>query len=170
MPTALVRDLHYAVRVCRRNPGFTFVAALTLGLGIGANTAAFSVIDALFLRPHPHVKDPQQIVVVASAGVEGSLSHAEYREYRAQNQVLSDLAGYTFGEFGLSHGDVTDEVQAYVVTPNYFSVLGVPAAVGRVFDAPAGEAPGAATEAVLSHAFWRARFAGDAAILDAPSA
>jgi predicted permease len=165
MPTALVRDLQYAVRVCLRNRGFTLVAMLTLGLGIGANTAAFSLIDALFLRPHPHVKDPEEIVVVASAGVEGSLSHAEYREYRAQNHVLSDLAGYTFGEFGLGDGDATDEVQAYLVTPNYFSVLDVRAAVGRMFDGSAGDAPGDTAEAVLSHALWQARFAGDPEIL-----
>lgn len=163
--SALVRDLRYAVRVCLRNRGFTLVATLTLGLAIGANTAAFSLIDALFLRPPPHVTAPEEIVIVASAGVEGSLSYPDYLDYRAQSRALSGLAGYTFAGFGLSAGDVTEELQAYVVTRNYFSILGVSAAVGRTFDPSASDVAGESAEAVLSHAFWQARFAGDPAIV-----
>ncbi len=85
MPTALLRDLRYAVRVCLRNRAFTLVATLTLGLAIGANTAAFSLIDALFLRPPPHVRAPEEIVIVASAGVEGSVSYSEYPDRGAGN-------------------------------------------------------------------------------------
>ena len=92
MLTAPVRDLRYAVRVCLRNRGFTLVATLTLGLPIGANTAAFSLIDALFLRPPPHVTAPEEIVIVASAGVEGSLSYPDYLDYRAQSRALSGLS------------------------------------------------------------------------------
>lgn len=165
MLTAFVRDLRYALRVCVRSRGFTCVATATLGIAIGANTAAFSVIDALFFRPPPHVTAPDEIVTVTSAGVEGALSYPDYLDYRAQNRVLSGLAAYSFAGFGLSVGDSTEEAQAYVVTPNYFSVLGVRAELGRTFEPAAGERAAETAEAVLSHAYWQARFAGDPAIV-----
>ena len=83
MWTAFIRDLRYTLRVCLRERGFTAVATLTLGVAIGANTAAFSLIDGLFLRPAPHVRAPSEIVTVTSAGGEGALSYPDYLDYKS---------------------------------------------------------------------------------------
>src|SRR6185436_6261498 len=108
--SAVRRDLAYALRMCGRERGFTVLAALTLGLAIGTNGAAFRLIDALFLAPPP-VPAPNELVAVTAAGPEGSLSYPDYLDLREGNEVLSGLAAYSFRPFGLNVGQTTDEVQ-----------------------------------------------------------
>lgn len=169
----LLQDLGYGVRALRLSPAFTLVAALSLALGIGANTAIFSLMDALLLRSLP-VREPERLVTLGNPARTGG--HAEgsvrsdlfslpmYRELRDKNQVFSDV--FASGRTGLLivGGDrsatTPETVQGRFVTGNYFSVLGVPAFRGRTFTAD-DDRPGAAPFVVISHDYWRRRFSAD---------
>jgi predicted permease len=160
MWTALVRDFRYAVRVSRRDLGFTLVAAATLGLAIGTSSGVFGLIDALITRPLP-VRAPEELVVVLSPSAGGGgLSYPDYQDYREEPEALADLAAYTWTTVGLEAAGSTREAEAFLVSENYFSVLGVGAGQGRTFVPRRGEETGA-PEVVLSHAFWKAAFDGD---------
>jgi predicted permease len=172
----LLQDIRFGVRMLRKNPPFTLVAVLTLALGIGANTAIFSLVNALLLKMLP-VKDPMQLVVIGNpesvhARSQGSpivdyFSAPLYRDLSAgSNQVLSGVLAS--GEVhrvrvrGRS-GDVTSDATGVLVSGNYFSVLGVNAALGRVFTEDG--ARGANPVAVLSYGFWRDKFGGNPEIV-----
>ncbi|HEY6553971.1 MAG TPA: ABC transporter permease, partial [Vicinamibacteria bacterium] len=164
MWTAFVRDLRYAVRLSLRDLGFTLVAAATLGLAIGTSSGIFSLIDAVLLRPLP-VRAPEELVVVLSpAAGGGGLSYPDYQDYRRESDVLADLAAYTWTTVGLQTSGSTREVEAFLVSENYFSVLGIGAALGRTF-LPVPDEGSGAPEVVLSHAFWQAAFDGDPAAI-----
>ncbi len=160
MWTALVRDLRYAARISWRDLGFTIVAATTLGLAIGTTSGVFGLIDALITRPLP-VGAPEELVVVLSPSAGGGgLSYRDYQDYRSEPEALTDLAAYTWTTVGLEATGSTREVEAFLVSENYFSVLRIGAAQGRTFlEHPGGGT--AAPEIVLSHAFWQASFDGD---------
>ena len=114
---------------------FTLVAALSLALGIGANTAVFSIINASLLKPLP-VEEPERLASVHYGRKEpGNLptSHLNYVDYRDQNQVFSSLLAYTFAQVSLTRGETPEPVFGLVVSGNYFDVLGVKAALGRAF-------------------------------------
>jgi predicted permease len=165
--TKLLQDLRYGLRVLRKSPGFATVAILVLGLGIGANTAIFSVVNTVLLRPLPF-EDPTRIVhmwhVPPPKSFPGitrfSVSTANYLDWRQQNDVFEDMAIYTGSSMNLTGGDKAESLLAATVAPNFFSVLGVKPLLGRTFLAGEDE-PGQNHKVVLTHAFWQSRFGGN---------
>ena len=158
-----IQDLRYAIRTLRRTPGFTAAALACLALGIGANTAIFSVINGVLLRPLPF-RDPDALVMVweqdPQRGVDRNVvSPANYLDWRAQSSVFSDIAVYVDWRANLTGIEEPVEVPTGIATASFFDVLGVPAALGRVFsgdeDVPNG--PGVV---VLSHRLWQRQFGG----------
>lgn len=161
----LLQDAKYAVRMLLKNPGFTLVAILTLALGIGANTAIFSMMDSFVLRPMP-VKDPGQITVLAFQQRRGPLGNefsvAEYRDIRNEtSDVFSGVFGYMWGMDGLKVDGKPDRIVTNYVSGNFFSALGVTPALGRFILPSEGENPGADPVMVLGYAYWKSHFYGD---------
>jgi len=162
----LWRDLRYGVRTLRKNPGFTTTVLLTLALGIGATTTVFTFVDALLLRPLP-VASPDQLHALGATGQDLNLnptyfSYPFYRHLREANPLFSGLIASVFtvtanANFGA--GD-TERVRVELVSGNFFSVLGVPPAAGRVLNQDDDARPGEHPFAVLSHDYWQRRFAG----------
>ncbi len=169
---SLVQDLRLAFRTLTRTPGFSLIIVLTLGLGIGANTAIFSLMDQVMFRSLP-VQDPGQVVLLDSPGpqigrVEGShvFSYPMYKDFRDQNTVFSGvLAQFPVSATMTSDGGA-ERVEAVLVTGTYFQVLGVKAAVGRTFTAEDEKVPGGHPVVVLAHGFWVRRFGADPSILN----
>ena len=173
----LGQDLHYAFRQLRKYPGFSATAILMMALGIGANTAVFSVFNQVILRTLP-VRNPDQLVVLSekSAIEAGSLSswgdnalyfsYPAYLTLRDQTRTLEGLAGTAFDWVNLATGDSADNVVTEFVTGNYFSVLGIRPVVGRVIT-PADDVYHKGNPvAVLGEAYWQGHFGGDPAILN----
>jgi len=158
-------DLKYAFRALVRNPGFTAIAVLTLALGIGANTAIFSVVDAVLLRPLPY-PDVDRLVFLWSTwpaqGVATSGSALpDYHGWRDRNQVFDGLAGFYYGDFNLATAnDAPERIQGAYVTANLFQVLRISPAAGRLF-APEEEQFGKHHVVLLSDKLWRRRFAAN---------
>ncbi len=171
MLQTFMQDLRYAVRMLWNNPGFAAVAVLTLALGIGANTAIFSMVDVVLFRPLPIAK-PGEVARVA----EGSTQHAAtwwpftsfpaYLAYRDQNTAFSSLAAYVdrFPVNVSARRLAADRVDAGMVTGNYFQTLGVPAEIGRAIR-PEDDLTGTAPVVMLSYEYWRSHFHGDHAVL-----
>jgi predicted permease len=160
----LLQDLRYGLRMLAKNPGFTAAAILTLALGIGANTAIFSVVYAVLLKPLPF-RSPGQLVRVFEANDRAGIpaegcSYAEFQEWRRQNHVFSGMAGATAHELTLTGRGEPTAVRVGDVTADFFSVLGVAPFVGRTF-LPADDQPGAAPVVVISEDLWRSRFGAD---------
>lgn len=160
-----MRDLRYSLRLLRKNPGFTAAALLTLALGIGPSTAIFSAIDAVLLRPLP-VRDPDRLVTLYSYDPHARgypysyTSYPDYLDYRDRTGFFSGLACALNVSFNLRVGTEAERLDGALVTPDYFDVLGVQAALGRTFR-PDERAP----VLVLGHDFWRRRFAGDPGVI-----
>ncbi|HVH85890.1 MAG TPA: ABC transporter permease [Terriglobales bacterium] len=159
----------FGVRMLRKSPGFTIVAVLTLALGIGANTTIFSLVNWLLLRPMP-VAHPEQMTVLAFRQRQGSsqtqFSVPDYRVIRAQTaNVFSDLAGYQIGIDGFSTNGRADRLMTYYVTGNFFSMLKMQAALGRLFLPDEGENIDSDHVIVLAYAYWQQRFAGQPDII-----
>lgn len=162
----LACDLRYAIRALRKTPGFTSVAILSLALGIGANTAIFTLIQDLLLKWLP-VKDPQQLVVVGSDRRSGPFLYCykTYVELRDRNTVFSGLIARDFYEFYVGAGGQTEAVNVELVSGNYFDVLGVPAVIGRTISPEDDAVRGAHAVAVLSYDFWTSRFGADRGVI-----
>lgn len=165
----LSQDIRYAFRGLRRSLGFSAVAILTLTLGIGANTAIFSIVNALLLRPLP-VPDPQQIVLLAyqhgSGGIGSQFSVPEYKDIASQTSAtFSDLFGYWFGIDGLSANGRADRIMTNYVSGNFFSALRIKPLFGRFIIQGEGETPNADPVIVLSYDYWRARFNSDPSVV-----
>lgn len=165
----LWQDLRYAFRSFFRAPGFTLVAVLTLALGLGANSAMFSAVNALLLQP-PSVREPDRLVAISAAGEMGFLEfeplpYLDYRDYAAQSDVFSGLLAYKRVSAVVGRGDQGEIALGEAVTGNYFELLGVSAAPGRALRAGEDDRPGANPTVVLSHAMWERRFGGDANML-----
>src|SRR5215471_6566854 len=163
--------MRYALRMLRKNPGFTAVAVGTLGLGIGANTAIFSVVNALVLQPLP-VKDPARIVTItassAARGVSGySVSLASYESVRDGSRTLASVAAWAGDSLALTGGEAPEQLTAARVSPNYFDMMGTQPVIGRGFTAAEGTAGGAPV-ALISYQLWQRRFAADRGILGQP--
>jgi predicted permease len=163
------QDVFYGLRLLWKSPGFTAVAALTLALGIGANTAIFSMVSWLLLRPLP-VERPMEIVELAFQQQHGNLlnqfSIPDYRDIREQSTAqLESVAGYQIGLDGLSVGGKAERTMTYYVTGNFFSTLGVKPAIGRVLMAAEGETVDADPVVVLGYEYWQKRFNADPAIV-----
>ena len=157
----LLQDLKYAVRTLRRTPAFTLAAVACLALGIGANTAIFSVIDGVLLRPLPF-KDPGSLVMVwetnrAQGRDRNVVSPANYLDWRAQNSTFSDIGSYIDWHANLTGVDEPVEVGVSIATASFFRVLGVAPELGRVYT-PEEHAPNGPQVVVLSHRLWERRF------------
>jgi predicted permease len=169
MMSTLLNDLRYGLRMLAKSPGFTAAAVLTLALGIGANTAIFSMVNAFLFRPLP-VANPEQILVLALRQKNGpvltAFSVADYRDLRNQtSEVFAGLFGYSYGMDGLSVNGKADRIMTNYVTGNYFALLGIKPELGRFILPSEGEAPGADPVMVLSHAYWKGRLGGDPGIV-----
>src|SRR5215210_3465160 len=163
--TRLMQDLRSGYRLMLKNPGFTAVAVLSLALGIGANSAIFSVVSAVLFRPLP-VKDPKQVVslysgFVSNRNIYGPFSYADYVDFTEKTDVFSGLVAHFQDSMILGESDQAIPVQAAVVTGNYFSTLGIDAMRGRTFTADEDRVKGANPVAVLSYGLWQKRFGGD---------
>ncbi len=173
---SLSKDLRFGLRMLAKSPGFTAIAVITLALGIGANTAIFSLMNQVLLRRLP-VKNPDELVILRAPGpVTGhvssdgdgteSFSYPMYKGLRDHNSVFSGvLARYNFSASVASHGQ-TDRASGELVSGNYFEVLGVEPAVGRVFSQDDDRVPGAQPVVVLSHSYWTRHFGGDPSVLN----
>jgi predicted permease len=162
------QDLRYGARMLLKRPGFTLIAVITLALGIGANTAVFSLVNSLFLRPLS-VKDAERLVGIyefrnGQVGAE-DLSYADYLEFRDRNTVFSDLAAHSHAWFWMAVGDESSELEGSLVSSNYFSVLGIEPHMGRFFLPEEDVVPGTHPVTVLSYRVWQQRFKGDPAIV-----
>ncbi|MFZ1138848.1 MAG: ABC transporter permease [Candidatus Sulfotelmatobacter sp.] len=172
--TGLFQDVRYGVRQLSKSPAFTVVAVLTLGLGIGLNSAIFTLFDALTLRPLP-VSDPDAVVNVYQriqdeAGSYRSFSYPEYVALQQSNAVFSGLIAYSWIPAEIvtptrSTVDGAEEAHGLLVTANYFPLLGGEAALGRTFLPEEDEAHGAQPVMVLSHGFWEEHFSSDRSII-----
>lgn len=175
----LSQDIRFAIRQCRRNPGFTVVAVLTLALGIGANTSVFTVLNGLLLKMLP-VKDPRQLVVVGDPTMANSRSNGTpridtfsyplYRELRDHNEVFSGLcAAATDHHIEVDPGNSQfpdPKINGRMVSGNYFSVLGVQPALGRLLSDADDTAEDANPVVVLGYDYWQKKFAGSLSIIN----
>ena len=168
---AILQDLWYSVRTLRKSPVFLAVAVLSLALGIGANTAIFTLIHQLILQPLP-VRNPEQLVMLAGRGKHyggnngpDRLSYPMYQEIRDKNQVFSGMFCTYPSTVSATFQGNTELIGADYVSGNYFPVLGIGAAVGRVFSASDDLIQGGHPLAVLSYGYWRARFGSDRSIV-----
>src|SRR3984957_512141 len=164
----LAQDIRYAFRSFRKTPVFTAVAVLSLALGIGANTAIFTLIDQLILRLLP-VRDPQNLVLLHASGRHyggnngpNALSYPMYQDLRDRNQVFNGMMCRYRLNYTLSFGAQSEVIVGELVSGNYFPLLGLHAAAGRLFTANDDLREGANPYAVISYAYWQTRFAGDA--------
>jgi predicted permease len=168
----LRQNLMYAFRTLRRNPGFAAVVILTLGLGIGANTAIFTVLDQILLRALP-VQKPAELVMLDGPGAfrgrtqgEHVFSYPMYQDLRDRNEALAGLLARMSASVTLTHKGLAERAESEIVSGNYFDVLGVRPAVGRLLSAEDDRVRGAHPVVVLSHGFWKRRFAADPSILN----
>jgi len=174
---SIVRDLRFGVRSLKSRPAFTLTVIATLTLGIGANTAIFTLVDALMLRPLP-VPHPEQLVIVSDPAevnnnnvgspLTAYVSAPLYRDVRARSTVFTDmyangLTGDLDVQIGAGNDATAEQPHARFVTGNFFSVLGVPAYAGRTFTAAEAETPGQDPVAVLTYDYWQGRFSGSKA-------
>ena len=165
----LVQDLRFGLRMLLKQRAFTAVAVVTLALGIGANTAIFSLVNAIFLQPPALVEKAEQIVTVIGVREgrlgERWLSYPDYLDYRDRTTVFSGVAAQGMLWLYLSSGTDSTEVPGDVVSSNYFSILGVRPLLGRFFLPEEESAAGQHSVAVLSHQFWQTQFGGDPTII-----
>jgi predicted permease len=167
MMEALWQDIRYAARLLIKSPAFTALAMLALALGIGANTAIFSLVNAVLLRPLPGVEAADQLV--AFERLQGgrnydSFGYPDYLDYRDQSQSFAGLAAHVGTPLSFT-GSTTERVRGDVVTGNYFAVLGAKPALGRLLQPDDDEAVGAHPVAVISHGLWQRAFGSDPSIV-----
>ena len=163
--TALIRDFRYSLRQLRKNPLFTIIATVTLALGIGANTAIFSVVYAALLAPLPY-RNPEQLVMVWSKtnGHNSTVSAGDYLDWKSQNGVFQDLVAWSSATFSLSASGQLEAIEARITSPNFFGMQGIPLFLGRQF-LPEEGTPGKDHVVIMTHRLWRDRFGGDVHII-----
>ncbi|PYT66416.1 MAG: multidrug ABC transporter substrate-binding protein, partial [Acidobacteria bacterium] len=164
-------DFKYALRTLRRSPGYMAVAAMTLALGIGANTAIFSLLDQILLRLLP-VKNPQQLVLLTMRGHHygsnwggNAISHPMFRDFQAHNDVFSGMFCRFRDPVSLTFAGQSERVNAELVSGTYFSVLGVNTILGRAFTPEDDRVPLGHPLAMLTYDYWKRRFGGDPGIV-----
>lgn len=165
----MFQDIRYGVRMLLKNPGFTVVAVFTLALGIGANTAIFSVVNGVLLRPLPF-SQPQRLMMIWNKGVEAAggdrtpLAVADLLDLRSQNQSFQSVDAFQGAFYNYIGGESPERIRGARVTANFFTTLGARAALGRTFQ-PVEERPGAERVVVISHGFWLRHLASDPSVL-----
>src|SRR5579875_2540444 len=171
MPTALdqiLQDTRYGLRLLLRSPGFCAVVILTLALGIGANTAIFSVVDGVLLRPLPYPQPDRLVRVWESNPAKGFSRNVvnpfNFLDWRDRNRSFTHMAAIEGGSSSITGAGDPVAVAAMQVSPDFFSILGVPAYLGRTFVPEEGQ-PGHAGSIVLSYPFWQSHFNGDRTLL-----
>ncbi|MGC2625918.1 MAG: ABC transporter permease, partial [Candidatus Udaeobacter sp.] len=169
-----MNDFKLAFRQLRKSPGFTFVAVLTRALGIGANTAIFSVVNAVLLKPLPF-PSPNRLVAVGSTNLRdpdrshqfNALSYPDFFDFRNQNRTFDCMSSYRGGSYALVNEQGAQNVQGLKVSAEFFDVLGVKPTIGRAFvreDEQAGGGPGG-FKVILTHDLWMRLFNGDKAAI-----
>ena len=167
--TTLIHDLRYGLRMLAKNPGFTLVAVLTLALGIGANTAIFSVVNAVLLRPLPYPHSDRLVTIwmtIPEMGYSGpgAVCDPDYREWESQNRVFDGIAAFHGQTANLTGSGVPERLQGAEVTASLFPLLGAAPVLGRTFRTEDQE-PGHESVVLLSHNLWKRRFGADPAAL-----
>ena len=165
---SLVKDIRYGIRSLLKHPGFSLVAVLTLALGIGANTAIFSVVNAVLLRALPF-RDPDALVMVWEDASFANFPRntpapANYADWKSQNQVFEDMATFDERSFNLTGDGEPEKIEAYGVTANFFDVLGVKPALGRVI-LPEDDKPEANKVVMISYGLWQQRYGGELTVV-----
>lgn len=167
---SILRDIRGAYRVLWKNPGLSAVALVSLSLGIGLTSAAFSLVNALLLRP-PNVEQPEQLVEVYTTdptdedSIYGFSSYPDFADYREGNEVFSSLTAHTFAIATTTVETRTELLYGEIVSGNYFSTLGIHTVVGRALTPEDDRVPGAHPVVVVSHGLWQRRYGGDPEIL-----
>jgi putative ABC transport system permease protein len=165
----VIQDLQFGLRMLVKSPTFTCVSVLTLAIGIGANTAVFTVVNALLLRPIDGVAQPDRLVQIGrqfrDKAYLSDSSYPDYLDYRSQNTVLSGLAAVAPRAFHITARRTTERVEGELVSSNYFDVLGVAAARGRLMAPDDDRDVNGGHNVVLSHRFWQRNLAGDPSIV-----
>ena len=166
------RDVHHAFRTLRRAPVFAGAAVLTLAVGLTGVTVIFAVLNAFIFRPMP-VSHPEELVSIGTGPdthvqIPHGLSFRDLQDYRKDRTAFVDLLGYNVDVGGLTVDNTTERITMYSVTDNYFSLLGVQPAIGRLIQPNEGRARGDAPVLVLTHAYWLARFGGDPSVVGRP--
>ncbi|MGA9645107.1 MAG: ABC transporter permease, partial [Candidatus Korobacteraceae bacterium] len=164
----ILHDLRYALRQLRKSPGFTLVAVLTLALGIGANTAVFSAMDGVLLRPLPYHQSSRLMLVSETESVapkdELGVAAQEFLDYRDQNQSFSDVAAFQSDGFNLTGGGEPLRIRAARISASAFPTLGVSPMMGRAFTAEEDRS-GSDNVVELSYSLWQRQYHGDPNIL-----
>ena len=164
----LFKDLRYTLRLFAKSPAFTVVAVFTLAIGIGANTAIFSVADALLLRPLPFAQPDRLVLIAAGRKLtkerQGPLSWLRFQQVNEQNRSFTGVAAFTTEDFTLTGRGDPEQFRGARVSWNFFDILGVRPVLGRTF-LPEEDKPGGDSVALVSHALWARRFASDPSIV-----
>ena len=163
----LLQDVRFGFRRLIKNPAFSIVAILSLALGIGANTAIFSLVNMILFRPLP-VANAEEVLTVSAIGKEGDMaahSYPNYVDLRDRNDVLSGLLAYRFAPMSLSRNGNSEKVWGYLVSGNYFDVLGVKPIVGRGFSPEEDKTRLSHPVAIIGHSLWQKRFGGDSSVV-----
>jgi len=163
---SFIQDLRYAVRMMIKRPAFTLVAALTLALGIGANTAIFSAVNAVLLKPLPFPESEQLIDLAETFKPDGwgTASVPTLEDWKNQNDVFAGISAYSFSSFNLETGATPQRIPGLNVGANYFDILGVKPTLGRTF-VTGEDSPGREHVVLLSEEVWKRSFGGDSSIV-----
>jgi predicted permease len=165
---SLWQDVRFGARTLGKTPGFVAIAVLTLALGIGANTAIFSMANAFMFRPWP-VKDADRLTVVASQGSQNGdptpLSYPAFQDYKQQNSVFTEMTGFALDLSGLGTQGHSDRIVMCYVPSNFFSMLGLHPELGRLIQPGEGDPRKSAPVLVLGYSYWRTKFAGDRSVI-----
>jgi putative ABC transport system permease protein len=165
---SLIKDIRYGVRTLLKRPGFTFIAVLTLALGIGANTAIFSVVNAVLLRTLPFREPDRLVMVWEDASFAGfprnTPAPANYADWKAQNQVFEEMTAFDERSFNLTGDGEPEKIEAYGVTANFFGLLGITPVLGRVI-LPEEDKPEANKVVMLSYSLWQQRYGGERSVV-----
>ncbi len=162
----MFQDLRFGLRMLLKNPGFSLIAVFTLALGIGANTAIFSLVNGILLRPLPF-KDPEQLIFLSERSQQVpvmAVSFPNFIDWHAQSRVFEQMAAFLDQTFTLTGGEEVERLLGRMVTADYFALLGVQPSLGRSFT-PEEDKPGGARGVILSDRFWRRRFGADPNVL-----
>jgi putative ABC transport system permease protein len=164
--SAILQDLKSAVRMLVKSPGFTVVAILTLALGIGANTAIFSIVNAVLLRPLPFKNSSQLVVLRETYKIVGnvSVSYPDFLDWRQQSDSFAAMSVINNVNFNLSGVAQPESIDGYAVSPNFLALLGVRPVLGRDL-LPSEERPGTAPVILLSYQLWQSHLGGDPGVI-----
>lgn len=157
---SILQDTRVAIRMMAKNPGFAVVVIVTLGLGIGLNTAIFSLINAVLFRPLPF-DDVEQLVELNRGDLDDFFSYPDYLEYRDRSGIFSELSAWSYAPFSIGTGDATELRFGQIVTGNYFSALQVSAHRGRLLTPEDDKVAGRHPVAVISYGYWQGNYGGD---------